>query len=263
MLPWERQLKNLVRGLISRPTFQPLWEQLLKLCHAGLNTGGGQWLGDSGEIGALRSAVRKLAVAGPFTLFDVGANDGSYLELARQVVGQPLRAFAFEPQSASYRALESRFASDAWLTLSRIALGKEETSADLYSQSEGDTMASFLRGSIVSGSASETVAVTTVDRFCKEADIARIDFLKVDTEGYELEVLLGAEETMRANRIGAIQFEFGDFYPQTNHHFLDFWDMLSPQYRIYRILRHGLRELPRYSTDLEIYKSANYLCLLR
>jgi FkbM family methyltransferase len=235
----------------------------LKLCHAGLNVGGGQWLGDSGEIEALRIASKKLAVAGTFTLFDVGANDGSYLKIAREVLGQELRVLAFEPQSGSFRTLEKRFSSNSWLTLNRVALGEEEASSDLHWQSDGDTMASFLTGSIVSGNASETVVVTTLDRVCREAGISRIDFLKIDTEGYELEVLFGARGMINAGRISALQFEFGDFYPQTNHHFLDFWDLLSPKYAFYRILRHGLRALPRYSTDLEIYKSANYLCLLR
>lgn len=124
-------------------------------------------------------------------------------------------------------------------------------------------MASFLRGSIVSGNIAETVTVTTLDQFCIDAHISRIDFLKIDTEGFEFEVLLGAAETLSARKISAIQFEFGEFYPQTNHHFLDFWDLLSSNYVVYRILRHGLGELSRYSPDLEIYKAGNYLCLRR
>ena len=53
-----------------------------------------------------------------------------------------------------------------------------------------------------------TVNVTTVDRFATDQSIAKIDILKSDTQGYELEVFRGAEETMRQNRIGLIYFEF-------------------------------------------------------
>ena len=42
----------------------------------------------------------------------------------------------------------------------------------------------------------ETVNVTTLDAFAAEHDVARIDFLKVDTEGYEPEVLEGAKGTI-------------------------------------------------------------------
>lgn len=105
--------------------------------------------------------------------------------------------------------------------------------------------------------------MTTLGRFCEESGIAHIGFLKIDTEGFELEVLLGAEEMMASSKISAIQFEFGSNYLDTPHHFFDFWKVLSPKYSVHRILRHGVRELHEYSTDLEIYKTTNYLCLLR
>lgn len=75
---------------------------MLKLCHAGLNTGGGQWVGDSGEIEALQIAYGIRKSSGPYTLFDVGANDGSYLEMAQAAIGEKLRVHAFEPQAASF-----------------------------------------------------------------------------------------------------------------------------------------------------------------
>jgi hypothetical protein len=77
------------------------------------------------------------------------------------------------------------------------------------------------------------VNVKTIDEFCKEENIERIDILKSDTQGYDLEVFKGAEETIRANKIGLIYVEitFTEMYKNLpslgqiydfmrSHHFL-------------------------------------------
>jgi hypothetical protein len=51
------------------------------------------------------------------------------------------------------------------------------------------------------------VDVTTVDDFCRQEGIEGIDVLKADTQGYELNVLRGASDLMRRNRIGALVLE--------------------------------------------------------
>ena len=110
---------------------------------------------------------------------------------------------------------------------------------------------------------STSVNVDTVDKFCEREHIETIDLLKIDTEGFEMEVLAGAARMIKDDRIAAIQFEFGDMFIRSPYHFVDFWDLLSPEYDLYRILRSGLQLIKCYSSDLEIYKTANFLCLLR
>ena len=110
---------------------------------------------------------------------------------------------------------------------------------------------------------SETVQITTLDQFCADEAVERIDLLKIDTEGHEMDVLQGAAQCLREDRIFAIQVEFGETFLPTRYHFCDLYDLLSPQYKIYRILRHGLYELSGYTHDLEIYKLTNYLCIHR
>lgn len=58
------------------------------------------------------------------------------------------------------------------------------------------------------------VEVKTIDQFCHDEKIERIDILKSDTQGFDLEVFKGAERTIRANKIRLIYFEiiFSDMY---------------------------------------------------
>jgi FkbM family methyltransferase len=58
------------------------------------------------------------------------------------------------------------------------------------------------------------VEVKTIDQFCSDEHIDYIDILKSDTQGYDLEVFKGAEDTIRAKKIGLIYFEiiFSDMY---------------------------------------------------
>jgi len=51
------------------------------------------------------------------------------------------------------------------------------------------------------------VPTTTLDAFAKEHAIGYVDFLKVDVEGFELEVFRGAAQLLASTRIGAILFE--------------------------------------------------------
>jgi FkbM family methyltransferase len=254
-------MKNAVRNVLSRPVLQPVLEKMLKLCHAGLNYGGGQTVEQSGELGALEFVRKTVRSSSPLVLFDVGANNGGYLNAALNVLGAGVEAHSFEPASATFESLCKRFANDPRVKLRRVALGRVPGFADLFFGAEADTTASLNRNVGETHRQAETVEVTTVDEVCKTEGVAHIDLLKIDTEGYEMEVLLGAAGMIARHGITAIQFEFGETFLRTEYHFIDLWEMLSPRYRMYRILRRGMQELTHYAPDQEIYKIANFLCV--
>ena len=49
---------------------------------------------------------------------------------------------------------------------------------------------------------------TTLDTFVEQHGIKNIDFLKIDTEGFELEVLQGAKQLLSEGKIGTVIFEY-------------------------------------------------------
>lgn len=251
---------DLIRNLISRPATQSLFLKMLKLSHAALNYGGGQGVRNSGEIGALHFLRRQLS-KDQFTVFDVGANDGDYLSAALDALPK-VQAHSFEPQQDSFEKLKTRFAGNPAVQVHKLALGRAPGTAQLQYAKTGDTTASLAY--VQNPQRSETVEVSTVDLFCRARNITHIDLLKIDTEGFEMDVLLGAHQMIERDGVAAIQFEFGDTFIHTPYHFADFWELLTPRYRVHRILRSGgTRRILEYSTDLEIYKTSNFLCVLR
>ena len=60
-----------------------------------------------------------------------------------------------------------------------------------------------------------------------------IDYLKIDVEGNELNVLRGAEYLLRHKRIRYIQFEYGECYPLSGVELNEVIRMLLPNYKVF------------------------------
>ena len=100
--------------------------------------------------------------------------------------------------------------------LSRVAVGSSSGVQRLFENSYTD-MSSFLALSTegwgeVTGQTD--VHLITLDDYCRRAGIDRVDVLKTDTQGYDLEVLKGAERLFQARRISVVHVEvmFDDLY---------------------------------------------------
>jgi Methyltransferase FkbM domain len=108
------------------------------------------------------------------------------------------------------------------------------------------------------------VKVDTLDLFCANNEIQIIDFLKIDVEGYELNVLRGAQETLSKNRIRLIQFEFTQLNSAVGVFFKELYDLLSGDYHIYRMLPRGLQKIEAYDPiTCEIFAYQNFAAILK
>jgi FkbM family methyltransferase len=171
----------------------------------------------------------------PSVILDVGANLGqTSLKLADMFPGA--RIWAFEPNPSTLEKLRAAVLNQPAITPVGLALGATKTTAQL--QITGSSVnASLLPYEKPSGNDTVTgearVEVITLDDFAEKNDIETIDLLKVDAQGYDLEVLRGAEGLLRAGRIRALVVE------------VNFVQMYSGQawfHEIYEFVhRHGLR----------------------
>jgi len=140
-------------------------------------------------------------------VFDVGANDGrTILRLSGQL-GHP-RILAFEPVSSTYGTLLERTAHLPNVRAFQLALGAASGTHEIY-LNDIDAMNSLSPGWTAAPKGTEIVRVKTVDEVMAEQGIDFIHLLKVDTEGFDLEVLKGADEALRASRVAIVQVEVG------------------------------------------------------
>lgn len=129
-------------------------------------------------------------------VFDVGANVGRKTDLFRAI---PARVVAVEPQPRCIAVLRDLFADDPLVAIEPIALGAEPGEADLLI-ADADTLSSldpeFGQATRASGrfadhrwSGRVRVPVRRVDELVARHGVP--DLLKIDVEGFELEVLRG------------------------------------------------------------------------
>lgn len=148
----------------------------------------------------------------PKTVIDVGANEG-------QAAMHFLEAFSaadihcFEPVQSTFERLKRRVGSYSCRCVQQ-AVGRKVGEATVY---VGDNpLTNFLiRNS--PNSTGQKVAVTTIDAYAAEQRIGVIDLLKVDAEGFDMEVLAGAEQCFAEERIKFVLIEVGFHFHGQEH----------------------------------------------
>lgn len=152
------------------------------------------------------------------TVFDVGANVGELTLLFSRFVGGGGSVHAFEPTGAGFERLSAvcRAASLRNVRLNRLAVAEKDGAVRLHVYDD-EYLSWTTRaerplegyGIDVKPRAIEEVPATTVDLYCERNGITGIDLLKIDVEGAELQVMMGAERALRARSIRCMTFEFG------------------------------------------------------
>ena len=107
------------------------------------------------------------------------------------------------------------------------------------------------------------MTLKTLDDFCAENEVTEIGYLKIDVEGHELNVLRGAHRMLEEGRIRFVQFEFGEANIDSRTFVRDFFEVLGPDFDLYRIVSNGLRKIPTYHPGLEVFATINYLAAKR
>lgn len=152
-------------------------------------------------------------------IFDVGANTGqSAVEYAGRFPDAQI--YSFEPVRDTFQQLVEAAKPFPNVKPYCVALSKESGERTI-ALGGNSTMNRFVQGAPPGNS--ESVQLATLTEFCRENDIPHIDFLKIDTEGHDLDVILGADEFLdnvdilqcevAANPYNRFHVFFGDVWP--------------------------------------------------
>lgn len=149
------------------------------------------------------------------TVFDIGASHGYYTLLFAKLAG-PEFVHAFEPEETNFARLQTNLELNGYGSVHacRAAVVNEPREVELnvfpaefYGWHTLGRPELEVDGERVFPVAQQRVRGLTLDKYCSEQTIERIDLCKVDVEGAELEALRGAERLLREGRISCIIFE--------------------------------------------------------
>ncbi len=249
-------MKTIIQKIFSRKIFQNFFENILNLCLKVLNIGEGQSVETSGEKNVFQ-ILKKISKGKKVTIFDVGAHEGEWFKLLKKYYMGERIVYSFEPSSTSFLEL-SKIKEQHFFPIN-IALGDIEQKIFLQENEIGSSGAFITKDK---NHISNEVKMKTLDGYCKENNIDEIDLLKIDIEGYELKLLAGTKYMLKNKKIKLIQFEFGA-PSEEKYTVRDFFDILSNDYQICRILQNGYYPLPEYRHYYEILTVTNFIAIRR
>ncbi|HYC42781.1 MAG TPA: FkbM family methyltransferase [Noviherbaspirillum sp.] len=178
-------------------------------------------------------------------VLDVGANIGCTSIL---FAGKARRVYSFEPSPTTFRYLEENLRSARLdnVTAVNIALGKENGSQELVFAANNRSGAFVSEQSTASdGHLVEWIHVMKGDDFVGTHDIPRVDFIKIDVEGFEKQVIEGLTGTIARDR-PAVVLELNHwclnvFQRMSVPDFLDFLRAVFPY--LYAVEKNDIRNL--------------------
>ena len=231
-----RLIEKMYVKTFAKPSMQKINNKIL---HFALRGRGYNNFIDSRETGETNffSILSKFNVR---LCIDIGANKGNYSRSLLEIPGT--KVIAFEPLPKAFKSLEDlqKKYSDRFECFN-LGIADKDTFLTLHFGEEDSEFASFSSevNSIdyVGKSNVNTieVKVKTLDGFLEERMSEEIDLLKIDTEGFEYEVLVGAAKTIRNNPPKFVQLEFNYHQLFRNQSLLSLSKLL-PGYKPHQLL---------------------------
>jgi len=228
----------------------------------------GYHFADNGELHTLQAFSSD---PGHKTVLDVGANIGEWSKACVDIFGVRANVYAFEPSDRSFEKLRLNTRDQENIRPFQIGFSATDCELDILVSNSVPEKSSVEAASAKATSPKiedfrkEKQHFVRGDGFCRDQDLEHIHFLKIDTEGHDLQVLAGFERMIANEKVDVIQFEYNRLNIFTKFTLNDFYKMLNEQftrngYLIGRMYPSGVFFKP-YSVYDENFVDGNFLAV--
>lgn len=201
----------------------------------------------------------------PSLVFDVGANIGNYTKAVR--AKNSCEIYSFEPNIPTAQQLLQNTNNLEKVKIFEFGFSDKSGKTEIYERDkEGCSSHATLYREVISDSYQSdmkhtTISLSTLDEFCEKERISKISLLKIDTEGNEYKILLGASNLLSKNAIDIIHFEFNVMNISSRVFFKDFFKILT-NYNLYRLLPNSLLKISYHNpVEYEIFAFQNIIAI--
>ena len=179
----------------------------------------------NGELNLLK----RLSQLNPKVIFDVGANLGEYALLATNHCKEAT-IYSFEPVSKTFAILQQHLKENASQNIVQLNKGfyreNKKLEINIY-PSPAHASLHVIKGLAYSVQAREEIELIAGDDFIRDNGFTKIDFIKMDIEGAEMDALIGLKSAFDKKIVRLIQFEYGYINVTTKNLLTDYYDFFK------------------------------------
>lgn len=184
-------------------------------------------------------------------IIDVGANVGQSVDRFKEMYPDST-IYSFEPVLDTFKQLLQHTKRYSGVHCKNIALGIKEDEIEITLSDtplSGKNTLNIDQMNKRGNAKKQLIQIDTLDHFAELNNIQHIDLLKIDTEGWELNVIRGADHLIRAGKIDFLFCEVGfnrenkqnTYFPDLNEH------LVQHGYQLFSFYDYGHAKLKRGS----------------
>lgn len=191
-------------------------------------------------------------------IFDVGANVGNWTKKVIESIPDA-QIHAFEPVPNTFKLLETNTRKIQKIKRNQLGLSSVSGQLRFNYYPNSSYLSSAFDHDLGKGGEQLEVDVITGDEYCKTNEIEEIDFLKIDTEGFESNVLMGFRCMFEEHRIKLVQFEYGPMAIDSKFLLADFYEFFEARgFQVGKIYPNWIDFSP-YRKEMENFVLSNFV----